>query len=328
MSYKPLVTAGLTSPGGMDPFETQAYLTSEGTNLYCYAQDWSDIEPMAGKYNLPDTITNPLTMLVPLHPYNGVLLVVKMIDTNRRCMPEDLNTRAFNDSRVVQRFLAMLHAIAAQPSAKKLTHILLGNEVDCYLRNHSAELGQFTTLLGRGIKQLHTELPGVRVGTIVTRDVLSDFSMFSAITTSSDFVVFTYYPVRIKDGKTWQMIPVADTRADLVSMAQAAPTKRFAFTEIGYSASPVNDSSEDAQAAFVETVFDTLEPYKDRVEFMSWSSFADYPPEFLQGYADSQGIAASEEFGSFLGNIGLRTYNNTARKSWDVFTAKMNSFIA
>lgn len=330
-----LISAGLSNPKGFNIIQAQEFLTKNGANLFAYAQNWSDIEPSSGSYDLPNTISNPLTMLVPKYSFKGVVLVIKMIDTNARTMPGDLQNKSFDDPQVQQRFLAMLHAVAGAPGADRLTYILLGNEVDAYFTAHPGELPAFMTLLKEGIDALHRDLPGVQVGTITTFDALNHTSLFQTLTQYSDFVDYTYYPINGLSGgnvaKGWQMRPLKDIPADLNAMAKGAGSKPFAFTEIGYSASPLNNSSEDAQASFVKTVFDTLAPYHDqgRIAFISWSGFADYPPEFCQGYAKAQSISGSAEFCAFLGNIGLRTYtDNQPRKAWDVFVKEISAWTA
>ncbi len=326
------LTAGLVNPKGMDPFAAQDFLTKNGMNLFAFAQDWKDIEPSRGKYNLKDTVTNPLTLLVPKHQFDGVLVAIKMIDTNVRTMPSDLEDRDFDDPEVRSRFLAMLHAVAKSPGADKLTHILLGNEVDAYFSAHPKELPAFMTLLKESIDQLHRDLPGVQVGTITTFDALNNPALFEALIQYSDFVDYTYYPINGLSGgnvaKGWQMRPLSEVQQDLKRMANGT-SKPFGFTEIGYSSSPINGASEDAQAEFVKTVFETLTPYKEqnRIAFISWSSFADYPPEFCRGYAGVQGIQASPEFCAFLNNLGLRTSEkNKAKKGWGVFVEEVSKW--
>ncbi len=109
--------------------------------------------------------------------------------------------------------------------------------------------------------------------------------------------------------KGWQMKSVSQVSAGLNRMDTNAGTKPFALTEIGYSASPVNNSSEQNQTDFVKTAFETLEQYRkqNRVEFINWANYADYAPEVYQPYASQQGISGSAEFCAFMGNLGLRT---------------------
>ena len=317
-----LITAGGQPPQGFDIFKAQKFLSQNGTNFFFYSENWSDIEISPSRYNLTDTVINPMTMLVPKYPFKGVLLIIKMIDTNALTMPADLQTESFGDPVVKHRFLAMLHAIARQPSSKKLTHILLGNEVDTYLAVHPTQLDGFVALLKSGIDQIHEELPGVKVGTITTFASLDNLQLFQTLTQYSDFVDYTYYPLQ----GGWQMRPVAEVPADLNRMAAAAGSKPFAFTEIGYSSSPVANSSEQIQAKFVKAVFDGLDQYRqqNQILFISWMSFADPPPGVCQIYSGQQGMSASREFCAFFDNLGLRTYSdNQMKQAWSIFVQEV-----
>ena len=313
-----LITVGGPPPQGFDIFQAQDFLTKNGANFFVYSENWTDLEISPDKYNLVDTVINPMTMLVPKYPFKGVLLIIKMIDSNVLAMPADLQIESFGGPVVKHRFLAMLHAIARQPSSIKLTHILLGNEVDAFLTAHPTELDGFMALLKAGIDQIHKEMPGVKVGTITTFASLDNPQLFQTLTQYSDFVDYTYYPLQWG----WQMRPVAQVNADLNRMAAAAGSKPFAFTEIGYSSSPVSNSSQQNQAQFVKAIFDGLERYRqqNKILFISWMSFADPPPGACRSYSGQRGISASSEFCGFLDNLGLRTYfDNQAKQAWYIF---------
>ena len=65
----------------------------------------------------------------------------------------------------------------------------------------------------------------------------------------------------------------ADAANDISFMAQKVGFKSFAFTEIGYPSSTENNSSEQLQKQFVETMFESLHAYKEKgkLEFVySW----------------------------------------------------------
>jgi hypothetical protein len=164
-------------------------------------------------------------------------------------------------------------------------------------------------------------MPDVKAGTITTFASLDNPKLFQTLTQYSDFVDYTYYPLQ-----GWQMRSVAQVPADLNRMAAAAGGKPFAFTEIGYSSSPVANSSQQLQAEFVKAIFDGLDPYRqqNQILFLSWMSFADPPPGVCQSYSSEQRISASTEFCAFLDNLGLRTYSdNQAKQAWYVFVQEV-----
>ena len=314
-----------SAPGFQGITDSMDLLVENGMNVFGWAPNWKDLEPAPGKFNLQEHLVNPLTMLVPRYPQvKGVVLVLKMIDTNWRPMPPDLSTKPFDDPAVLQRFDALIDAIAAEPSSKRITHFLLGNEVDGYLGQHPEEGAAFLAFYKREVERIHQRLPGVKVGTIftaagATRGVPR---LFDELNRYSDFVDFTYYPVeglvRGNWSATWQMLPIEESLAELARLVERAGNKPFSFTEIGYSAGPVNNSSEEKQAEFVRGMFRVLDPYrkKGQIAFLLYHVMYDYPPGWCIPYAKAQGIPA-EAICGFVENMGLRRYATGApRQAW------------
>ena len=288
-------------------------------NVFGFPVDWRDLEPSPRVYALDEPF-KPLTLVVPRYQtLEAVILVVRMIDTNARPMPADLVTRRFNDPELMERFVALFDTVAARPGIARVTHVLLGNEVDAYLGNHRDEAEDFALFFRRAAAHVRRRLPGVRVGTILTHAGVRGWpDLFQRLKADSDFIAYSYYPI---DGQ-WRMRPVREVEADLAFLAEQADEKPFAFTEIGYSASPLNASSEAQQAEFVRTVFRALGPYHEagRIEFILYHTLHDYPPEFCRPYAAVQGLGQSEEFCAFVEHLGLWSYaTGRPRPAWDAF---------
>jgi len=317
-----------SAPGFKGVTDAMDLLVENGTNVYMFACKWKELEPAPGKFNLQEHLINSLTMLVPRYSQlKGVVLMLQMIDTNWRPMPDDLSTKPFDDPAVLQRFDALIDAIAAQPSSKRITHILLGNEVDGYLGQHPEEVAPFLTFYKSGVERVHQRLPGVNVGTIFTAGGAMHGSpqAFDELNKYSDFVDFTYYPITATGQgnamSTWQMRPMEESLAELAHLVERAGDKPFSFTEIGYSASPVNNSSEEKQAEFVRGMFRVLDPdrQKGQIAFILYHAMYDYPPGVCTPYAQQQGVPG-DAICAFMENLGLRSYATGApRKAWDAF---------
>lgn len=317
-----LISAMLPPPKGFDLPMAEDLLTQNGANFFMFSQDWDKIEPSSGHYDLTNTITNPFTLLIPKYRFKGVTLVLKMIDTNNRTMPADLKNKPFDDPQVEQRFLKMLHMVATAPGvASHVNYILLGNEVDSYFDAHPGELAGFMSLLKASIDQLHQDLPGVKVGTITTFSTLRHPELFRTLTQYSDFIDYTYYPLAAH----WRMRPVSDVPGDLAKMSAAAGNKQFGFTEIGYSASPLSGSSDQQQADFMKTVFQTLDTFGKQVAFVDWASLGDTPPDLCEAYAKSQGLHDVDAMCAYGEHTGLRTYDNQPRPAWNIFVQAMKA---
>ena len=310
----PLVTADGPAPLGFDTFQFENILTQNGSNFFLTSVNWGNFETSPGQYDLNGQINNWISQVLPQYPFQGAGLIVKMIDSTVLTEPAYLQNNSLSDPAVQQSFLAMLNAIAQEPGAKNINYIMLGNEVDEYLYLHPTEVNAFTTLMKEGVDLLHKELPGVQVGTIVTSGALTDPQLFKTITQYSDFIDYTYYPF---DGT--QMLPVSQVPAELKLLASAAGSKPFAFTEIGYSSSPIIGSSQQDQADFVQTVFDTLEQYRSQLAFLSWSSLADPTSSDCSGYTSQQNMTASTDFCAFLDNLGLLTDTGQPKEAWSAF---------
>jgi hypothetical protein len=232
---------------------------------------------------------------------------------------------------VLDRFEGVIDAIAEVPAAKRITHILIGNEVDSYLAQHTDEIPAFEEFYRRAIARIHEKLPGVKVGTIITfGSVRSRPGDFVELIKAGDFVAYTYYPVtNLSRGDVsvdWQMVETPELANHIGLLAALAADKPFAFTEIGYSSSALNASSEKQQARFVRQLFRVLDPYfrRERVAFVLYNSLYDEPSTFCRPYANEQKIQASREFCSFVENLGLRSQaHNEPREAWHVFVEEM-----
>ena len=312
-----------SAPGLKGFTDAMELITSNGMTVFGVAHDWKDLEPSPGKFNLHDALQNPLTHLVPRYPrIEGVVIVLKMIDTNRRTMPVDIEDRPFDDPVVLHRFDALIDTIAAEPVSRRITHLLLGNEVDGYLVQHPQEISAFITFYRRAVNRIHRKMPRVKVSTIVSFGGLDHPALYNRLAPISDFITYTYYPItQQRASAQWRMRPVSEIKADIDRMARLAGGKPFAFTEIGYSASSLNGSSETQQAAFVDEMFRALDSYrrKGRLAFLLYHALYDYPTGFCAPYANDQGIRP-ETICGFMENLGLRRYETgEPRAAWSVF---------
>lgn len=312
--------------------ESMDLLTESGMNIFGLAPTWQKLERTPGEFNLQDELINPLSILVPLyHQLNGVVVTLKMIDTGWRPMPEDIKDKPFDSPEVLRRFDALIDAIAKEPSTKRITHILLGNEIFGYLLLHPEEIPAFITFYRQGVNRIHQKMPWVKVGTIIGFEGMERLpDAFKKLLDSSDFMAYTYYPQSNIEMVGWQMRPISEVAGHLHFMAEHAGSKPFAFTEIGYSSSPINGSSEEKQAEFVKEMFRVLDPYwkKGQIAFLLYHLMYDYPPSFTDPYAKEQGIEPSKEFRAFVENLGLRSYETgKPRKGWDTFVQGVENWI-
>jgi hypothetical protein len=318
-----------SSPGLEGYLESVEYVTSTGVNLFGMSSEWVELEPSIGTYAFQEFVINPLTLLDPdKTKFKSYILVLKMIDTNRKPMPLDLMSKSFDDPLVINRFLSLLDNLSSVESIKRISHILIGNEVDGYLTSNPTSLNAFSSFYQESVNRIHQKMPWVKVGTIITFNSLSTNPIvFNTLSTHSDFICYTYYPTDNSDSN-WQMRKPTDVLSDIAVMADKAGNKSFAFTEIGYPSSPSNNSSESLQKQFIENLFEVLRPYKEnrKLEFIYYHGLYDYPPNFCEPYAQAQGVDATYLCG-FMNSLGLNHYDTSEPKqSWNSFVDKLKDW--
>ncbi|MBL7839759.1 MAG: hypothetical protein JNJ75_06440 [Cyclobacteriaceae bacterium] len=318
------------SPPGLEGYlQSVDYVTSNGINLFGMAPEWAELEPSPGTYALQEFVVNPLTLLDPdKTKFKSYILVLKTIDTNRKTVPADLMSASFDDPAVINRFQSLIDNLASAASIDRVSHILIGNEVDGYLAANPTSLSSFSSFYQQAVNRIHQKMPWVRVGTIITFNSLTtNAEIFNTLTPHSDFVCYTYYPTD-NTNPNWQMRAPADVYSDVAFMAGQAQGKPFAFTEIGYPSSPDNHSSESLQVQFVENMFDALRSYKERgeLEFIYYHGLYDYPPDFCTPYAAAQGIDPTYLCG-FMNSLGLNQYaTSEPKQAWPAFVAKLKNW--
>jgi hypothetical protein len=317
--------SALAAPGNQGFEDAASLMVASGGNAFLTSATWHDVELTSGQISFQNGLDGPVSLIVSAHPeITGVVYVLKMIDSNIRVMPDDLQSLSFDDATVVMRFQNLIDALAADPASARISHILLGNEVDGYLSQHPDEEAAFETLLEAGIDRVHLKLPNAKVATIVTAGgARSSPALIAALNAHTDFVSYTYYPDDgdILGNAPLQMKPIAEIDADLQFLADSAGAKPFAFTEIGCSSTTAYASSEDLQAQFVTEVFRIFKPSRDlgQVAFMIYQLIYDYAPDLCGPYAAAQGVSP-DAICPLMNGAGLRNYSDgTPKKSWNVF---------
>lgn len=308
------------SNGSLDELrQTTKELARWGVNLFGMAPEWAELEPAPRRWNLAEPLLHPLDWLDPAgEVFQSYLLVIKTIDTHRKTVPADLRDFSFDHPETLARFQALLEELSRHPSLHKVSHLLIGNEVDGYLAAHPGEIPAFVGFFQQVAPLARALLPQTKVGTIVTFASLHTApTILESLLPACDFIGYTYYPT----GDGWRMRSVDEVPADLELMAARAGTKPFALTETGSTSSLAHHSSETEQARFVQVLFRTLQPYwaAGRLEFLFYHGLYDYPPDFCQTYAEAQGIPAGELCG-FMNHLGLHSHETAQPKpAWDAF---------
>ena len=318
-----------SAPGIFGFRELMNLVTGAGVNFFLFSGDWGNLEPSPGTFDFQGLV-QPLTEMGARYPqFKGFGFTIRMLNAGRRSTPADLDALPFDNTTVLERFDALIDALAAEPLSAKLGFIIVGNEVDASLADPT-DAAAFVTFYRRAVDRIHLKLPRVKVGTILTSGgaMRTATKLFADVSALSDFVAYTYYPIGGTATGTWVMRPVSEVKSDLDWLAALACGKPFAFTEIGYSFSAANNSSEPQQADFVREVFDDLDTYRTngRLAFFQYHSLYDLPPDACDAYTiEDSAVAAS--ICSFLRSGGLRSYDTgLPRAAWDAFVAGIDQW--
>lgn len=289
-------------------------LKSTGVNLTQSGDLWSTLESSPGAINgqFVRFQAQVFASLGIAQYYN-----LRLVDTNRRGVPADLENVAWDDPAMVARVDAVVDTVLAVAEHWPFVALGIGNEVDVYFAAHQAELPAYRALLRRQVARAHARLPGLKVACCTTSPVRSPNAWVGdTLNAYTDVRAYTYYP--FANATDFQHLPPATLDGDLDAMVARAPTPVF-FQEVGYSSSPACGSSTAAQADFVRR-FRRWHPRqsRDRVLGASYFLFTDWTSGTLNTLFAYYG-GTSPGFAGFLGGLGLRDSNGIAKPSWEAW---------
>ena len=172
-----------------------------GVNLFGMSPEWQELETAPNTFLFQDLIIKPLTLLDPdKTKLKSYILVLKIIDSNRKTVPSDLSENSFDDPIVINRFKSLIDGISILSEIGRVTHILIGNEVDGYLTMNSSELNAFSIFYQQIVDHVHTKIPSVKVGTIITFNSVVDNPII--LTVSLRIVISSVTPITQRIAQT------------------------------------------------------------------------------------------------------------------------------
>jgi hypothetical protein len=281
----------------------QIRLGLDGFNI---SLKWDEYESQNGK---------PLADGVNAANFMGqdVLVTLGTIDTVKRRLPADVADKAWMDPDLLARWDGFLAKICGE-FGKGVKWVSLGNEANVYLAQHDDEVDPYVRFLAHGRDFIHKTRPDIQVGVTVTcMDALTNPELASKLQEDMDVSIFTYYPV--EGSAAFDMAQVA-THFD--AMNRLAGKRPFLLQEIGYPASPLLNSSEARQAAFVHSVFQQLDRLSTRIPLADYFMQVDFSPTLLKALEPYYGIS-DKTFLAFLGTLGLFDSTGKSRAAWAVF---------
>jgi len=281
---------------------------------------WNDLEPQVGNYDahelesLNGAITNAISH--DMTQFVGI----QMINTNQREMPAEFSNSAFDNATVMTRFNLLLDRVIT-PNIGKIKYLSIGNEVDAYLRAHPAEWAKYKTFYDAAVEHAHSLDPDILVGVTATAEgaLTLSTSPLQDLNEHSDVIILTYYPIDFSGDGTVTVRTPQSPATDFPDMLNFAGTRPLVLQEVGYPASPLNNSSEAMQSAFIESVYDTWRSNAADIPFLNFFVLHDFTAQMcaeFTSYYGAAGLGNSESFGAYLCTLGFRRDDGTPRQAW------------
>ena len=292
-------------------------LKAAGLRLQYVSVKWSELEPDKGRLDLKK-IDDAVRGLGGLGFDQAI--TIQTLDTNNRTLPADLMDKPFDSPEMRSRWEALLRAVAPRLTPR-VRWVMLGNEVEVYLASHGAELEPYAGFVERGRARLRELKPALPVGVTCTfGGARARPDHFRRLNRDTDFVSLTYYPLK----PDFSVQPVSVVPADVAKMVEMAGGKPLLIQEAGYPADPLLGSSEDAQSAFVDALFNAVTSHPGRIAAVNYFLLVDFNDQLVETFLKYYRVP-NAKFRAYLATIGLRKQDGTPRKAYGTFMARLKA---
>jgi hypothetical protein len=321
ISITPQTVPSPTTPAQMDAAYSAAFDLAYGAGArgQSLSFTWKEIEPADTGYDPQQQVQLADALSVAQAKGMTQYVGIQLINTNIKELPADLAGLPFDDARVVARFRALLDEVVGK-NRGRLRYLSIGNEVDAYLTDHPAEVPAYQTFYQAAVSHAHTLDPALQVGVTGSSDaVLSGNAaragLLQQLNAVSDVVMLTYYPLQTSSSAV-TVRPASVVASDFASLLGFAGSKPLVLQEVGYPASPVNGSSEAAQAEFVRNVFTAWQANGDRIPFLNVFVLHDFTAATCDSLVAYYHIANPAPSKAFFCSLGLRKTDGSPRAAW------------
>jgi hypothetical protein len=275
---------------------------------------WSRLEATPG--NFDGDLVEFLDIADLYYPAFGLSVEINVAPTNTvtREVPTDLETMAWDDPEMINRYNSIVDSVFAHIPNLELKGFMVGNESDVMWSTDEAEVLQFMTFfeaVKSHIEDVYFDLHGtdIHVGTTLTYGGLVNPAMselYHSLNALADVISVTYYHV----GADFTVLPVSDLnpRWDELCTLYDDLEKPIYFVECGSPTSSVLNSSEQHQADFVTAMFESWDEHYDQIKLVYFFMLHDWSQEFVDELAVYYGLPGNVPFTEYLRTLGLRNY--------------------
>lgn len=308
--------------GFEEPAKRRAFKRSidAGVTVIKVTPTWAAVEPGSGSYDFAD-----LDFHVSLaEEYDlPIYLNLRVIDTNHKSVPPAYEKLSFDDPQLVDRLQRVLRAIAPRTKGR-IRWVVIGNEVDAYLKSRSVETAAYGRMLDLVRTTVREAFSQALLTVNFTRDAAGDLSSrYRSITSGLTAVSFTYYPLNFN----FTMKSPSVAEADIRGMLNAAEGRPVLFQEIGYASAERLNSSEQKQAEFYRNAFSALRGSQSQVIAGFFLFMSDLPADTVDELTRYYRLPLfRENFRAYLGTLGLFDREGRAKPAWDEFRKHAREF--
>ncbi len=293
---------------------------------HLYVQ-WGSVEKSSGKYDwaVPDYILGKFKK----NGFEAVVVIPIIFTTKLDIMPEDIVFERFSDPEFVDRFVQFTRILADRYS-DTVKYLVIGNEVDIYLSQHTDEASDFRSLV-EAVADAHDIVVGTEFA--IHSVVQNKSENIAEKALAGDMVFYTLYPT----GENFSFGGEPDLEKYFTAMFNLARGKKIAVVETSWSSSPNLESSEEKQAEYVREIFGILKENREKIEFLMWITLYDSTPEecrkaaefFVTGVDDAS-LGNREfmaRFSDFMCFLGLRREDGTPKPAWDEWISQVETYL-
>lgn len=293
---------GITQ-GIFDFEEAFTVADSTGMNFSELAVQWDEIETSKEQY---DFTYIPTANKFFSSQGIAVGVSINTIDSLRARLPSDLSGKPLNDPEVIRRYKLLVEKAAHELRDSDILYVSTGNEIDLYLGDSSTKWSEYQEFYNSVLPTIRASFPGVAVSNKITfSGVVQNTESLRAFSDGVDVALVTYYPF---SGGDFAMSEPSSVHADFKTITKYFSGKKVYIVELGYPSGEFNKSTEEKQAAFVREAFVAWDNNKDQIQLLNFLWLHDLAPDVLDQYVSYYGIG-NNGFRSYLGTLGLRTYN-------------------
>ena len=279
---------------------------------------WDAIEPSPGQFSQSFLGSVELSNIFFPASHTKVELNIPVINTVARQVPPDLQNAPFDSQLFIDRFNTMIDTLFARMPDIELVALNIGNELGAFLGDSSnvEQYKRFFDAVKLHAETLYRNLHGteLNVGMTLQFSTLVDPAftpLMKRLTETADILSVTYYDINAD----FTVRPPEDVLTDfdqLVALYQDTG-KPIYFAECGYPSSPVCNSTEALQKAFVENVFLAWDAHKDAIKYISFFQLTDWSQQTVDDLSVFFGLSGDPIFKEYLRTLGFRTHSGAGR---------------